>query len=318
MTTQTEKLLKHKAKRKGVLVPLLEDLFIHQVEIEDEVDLKFMVDLLTSQVGKQQARDTAPLFSPSQMASCLRYVYLLKHHSELGIKRTKQLRVEPNFYFFNGNFLHLKWQFALHKLSRAIDDPKIFQLHGVEVPIVSKRKDHGGTVDAVCSVYEEGLIVDFKGLNVRTFSEITRGFIPPQYAVQLTDYGMLFNSQRKNGSKILRALLLSENKGGPDPKHPLALHEAEIQIETHLPEVRRRLGVLREHGEANTIPNPECQSTGSLQFLGCPFKGYCKEEVKEIQRRRKRAEDRNAEKPQVAVPSRSRNNRSRGNSKRRG
>jgi len=316
MRTQTEKLLRHKATRKGVLVPLLEDLFQRPVEIEDEYDVDWLTRLLKLQLERGERRGS--VFSPSQMSECLRYVYLLKHHRQLEIERARLVRVEPNFYFFNGNFLHLKWQFALYKLHRHIGDAEIFCLHGVEVPIESKRKDHGGTVDALCSIHAEPYIVDVKGLNVRSFGQIALGHIPPQYTIQLTDYAMLYNAALRNGGrpKISNAILLTENKGGPDPKHLIALQESIIPVRTHLPEVHRRLGVLREHEEGNVIPEPECQSTKTIQFLGCPFRKFCREEVRANERRN--AQNRDTEKPQVAVPQRSRNNRTRGNSKRRG
>lgn len=317
-TTNTEKLLRHKGRRKGVLVPLLEDLFQRQVEIESDDDVNFIVDLLHRQIERGHNRNTQPLYSPSQLAECLRYVYLLKNYKELGIDRQRSVRVEPNFYFFNGNWLHLKWQFALYKLDKQINDPAIFQLVGVEVPIVSKRKDHGGTVDALCLIHGELYIVDFKGLNVRTFGQIAHGAVPPQYAVQLADYGMLYNSQLKNGSKISKALLVSENKGGPDPKHLIALQESEIEVAIHLPEVKRRLGVLREHAEERTLPPPECSSTQTIQFLGCAFRKFCKEEVREIARRKREIDNRNADKPSVAVPRGRRDRSARGNSKQRG
>jgi hypothetical protein len=61
--------------------------------------------------------------------------------------------------------------------------------------------------------------------------------------------------------------------------------KAAVEIETFLPEVRRRLTKLREHGERDSIPKAECQSTGSIQFLGCPFRKFCREEVKANARR---------------------------------
>lgn len=311
------KLIRHKQNRKGVLVPLLEDLFQSQVEIESDEDVEWIANLLRTMVERQQRREESPVFSPSQLSECLRYVYLLKHHKELEISRLKNTRVEPNFYFFNGNFLHIKWQFALYKLDKKLPD-EIFKLIGVEVPIVSKRKDHGGTVDAIVLIYGELYIVDFKGLNVRTFGEITRGTIPPQYAVQIADYGMLFNSQKQNGFKIFKGLLVSENKGGPTPKHLIALHEAEIEIATRLPEVRVRVEVLREHEKENSIPPPECVSTTTLQFLGCPFRKFCREEVKQIAKERRDAESSDTAKLKVSRPQRARNRGSRRNSNGRG
>jgi hypothetical protein len=292
MATQTEKRIRHEQRRKGILLPLLEDLFQKPVEIETDEDIEFITLTMIQMMNRQQDRTSQPVFSPSQLAECLRYVYLLKNHKEYGLVKVPGNRIEPNFYFFTGNWLHLKWQFALWKLNQVTDD-EVFRLIGVEVPIVSKHKDHGGTVDALCLVYNEPVIVDFKGLNVRTFSEITRGYIPAQYIIQLADYGMLYNAQSTKynvGHKITRALLLTESKGGPDNKHPLALHESEISIQTHLPEVRSRLEELRTHSEQGSIPKPECTSTTSYQFQGCPFRVFCRDEVKRIERRRKRKE----------------------------
>lgn len=319
MKTNLERLISHKRSAKGVLVPLLEHLFQKPVEIEDEDDLKFLIDLIASQIARGKARQSDPMFSPSQLASCLRYVYLLKHHKELKISRSANVRVEPNFYFFNGNFLHIKWQFALYKLDKALPDD-VFKLVGVEVPIRSKRKDHGGTVDAIVLIYGELYIVDFKGLNVRSFGEATRGTVDLQYLVQISDYGMLYNAQR-NGKKVAiisKGLLVIENKGGPTPKHLIALHETSVEIKTYLPEVRGRLEVLRQHGEENSIPEPECVSTTTLQFQGCPFRKFCRNEVQEIARKRRDAESSDANKLQVARPKRTRNRSTGRNSNRRG
>jgi hypothetical protein len=314
--TKLESQIRHTRTRKGVLVPLLEDLFKTPVEIESDEDIDWIEGVLRSMVERGHARTHKPLYSPSQLAGCLRYVYLLKHRSEHGIPFVRSTSTSAHFYFFNGNFLHLKWQFALHKLQLAINDPAVFVLHGVEIPIQSKRKDHGGTVDALCSVYGEPTIVDFKGLNVRAFQGITRGTVPVPYAMQLGDYGMLYNSAKGTDLKISRGLLVSENKGGPDPKHPLALQETEIEIATWLPQVRSRLKELREYGSEKEIPPPECHSTGIVQFTGCPFRKFCKEEVKAIERKNKLASRKDAEGLEVAVPKGRRNHRPRRNSKR--
>src|SRR5881628_989463 len=105
--TKTETLIRHQKRRTGVLVPLLEDLFMRPVEIESDEDVAWITALLERMVERQSARNSTPLFSPSQMAECLRYVYLFKNHRKMGIERQKSVRVEPHFYFFNGNFLHL-------------------------------------------------------------------------------------------------------------------------------------------------------------------------------------------------------------------
>jgi len=312
--TQVEKRISQRRSSKGVLVPLLEDLFSRPVEIEED-DIKFLNGLLELMVVREDKRISAPMFSPSQLSSCLRYVYLLKHHKQLGVEKRPSTRPDANYYFYTGNWIHLKWQLALYKLDKALPDD-VFKLLACEIPIQSKRGDHGGTVDAGCFIYRDFYILDFKGLNVRTFGEITLGYIPLDYSLQIADYGMLWNSQRVVGAPKARGLLIAENKGGPDPKHPIALHETEVEIHTKLPEVRGRLEVLRNHERDEEIPPPECDSTQKLQFIGCPFAPYCREEVKAISKQRRDAESKDAERFRVAVPSRDGRRRSGRNSKR--
>lgn len=302
------RLIRHKRTRKGILVPLLEDLFSKPVEIESEEDVEWLTALFRKMVERGDARNSQPLYSPSQFSECLRYVYLLKNRKKLGLVKIPGTKPQPNFYFFKGNWIHIQWQFAFYKLDKALPDD-IFKLYDVEVPIISKHGDHGGTVDILCAAYGEPLIVDAKGLNVRTFGEITRGNIPHQYAIQITDYGMLYNSQR-NGHSVTRGILLVENKGGPDPKHLIALHEVEIPIRVRLPEVRARLGELRKHEKEESTPPPECEGTQTIQFQGCPFRKFCREEVKAIERKRRRASSSDSNNYSVARPEGIRTHRS--------
>jgi hypothetical protein len=304
--TLTERQIAHARRRKGMFVPLMEDFMRKPVNIESNEDVEFLTSLFQKMTEREDRRrdPNSNMFSPSALASCLRLVYLKKHHEALEILSRTLPRVEPNFYFLNGNFLHIKWQFATYKLAKAINDPKVFEIHGFEVAIESKRKDHGGTVDVIVSIFEEPLILDFKGLNVRSFSEIAREYVPVDYRIQLTDYMILWNSRRDAPFRIERALLLTESKGGPDNKHPIAMHETEILLNDFKPEVRRRLEVLREHEAKEEIPPPECTSTASFQFGGCPFASYCKEEVREIQDRLRRRESRKATEVSLARPTR--------------
>lgn len=320
------------------LVPLLHDLLKSPLDIETEEDAKFVHALAMKQVERNHARVNGDgVFSPSGLASCLRRVYLSKNWKKLGIERVSLPAIEPHFYFFTGNFLHLKWQYALYKLSAH----PAWTLIDVEVPVISKRKDHGGTIDVLGlldfnwlrengfvvpkSLGVELVIVDVKGLNVRNWQKLDQGDIPHDYRIQVADYGMLFNSASQNGGvkpskemvkhffpdgkfpKIKRAILLSENKGGPDYRHPAALTEQTVRVKDNLPDVRARLEALRTHEEEKTIPEIECESTKGIQFQGCPFSAHCKEEVKKVER--KRAKDRNTKQYRVATPKRS--NRSR-------
>jgi hypothetical protein len=103
----------------------------------------------------------------------------------LGLQRREGYGIEARSYFAEGTFKHLKWQYALYKLSHF--NPE-FLLLDVEVPVMSKRKDHGGTLDALVVYRNTAYVVDFKGLNVRAFGRIVNGDIPLAYRIQLADY----------------------------------------------------------------------------------------------------------------------------------
>jgi hypothetical protein len=302
VTTRSETNIRHRRRRSGILVPLLEDLLREPLRVETDDDVNFINSLLRLGMEREKRRGEKPVFSPSSLAACLRQVYLTRHSQQLEIPKLKQSRIEPNFYFVTGEWLHLKWQFACYKLHKKIDNPDKFQLLFCELPIMSKHGDHGGTVDVFPMIDGELFIVDFKGLNVRDFGKIVRGEASG-YEIQLTDYMMLYNSHpenRKLGNRVERALLVTENKGGPDNHHPIALHETVIELADYKALVRHRLGVLREHEADEKIPEPECSSTSTFQFQGCPFRKFCRKEVEAIQRARKLQDSKSAYK--VARP----------------
>jgi hypothetical protein len=292
-------------------VPLLEERMRQPVDVEDDKDIEFIRFLMWKKAMREKERKEKKLYSPSQLASCLRQVYMSRNYTG---PRMKQTRVEPNFYFMTGDWLHVKWQFVLHKMSR--EQVEGFTLVGCEFPVISKHGDHGGTIDAVAEINGEWLAIDFKGLNVRDFNRAVAGDVNLQYRIQITDYLMLWNSNRKTTlPKLSRGLIVVENKGGPDPNHPIALTEISIGPDEHKPEVHMRLEELRRHEEENTIPLPECFSTTSIQFNSCPFRKFCRKEVQEIQAAIRDAKSSDPTKFRVAVPDPERRNNSRGNSR---
>jgi hypothetical protein len=152
--------------------------------------------------------------------------------------------------------------------------------------------------------------VDFKGLNVKDFGRIVREEASG-YEIQLADYMMLYNSQLHRSSRIEKALLLAENKGGPDNNHLIALHETMVELSDWKRLVRHRLGVLREYEAEKEIPPPECTTVNGFQFQSCPFRKYCKTEIQKIQAEQKRSESSNGQ-YQIATPkTRSRKSRRR-------
>ncbi|SRR6266542_1351852 len=283
MTSNTEKLLSHRNRRKGILVPLLEDLLLSPVNIETLEDSKWLYALAMRQGNREQERNLKNYYSPSALASCIRQVYLSRNHKQLGIKRVRKVGVNLNYIFSLGNWTHIRLQFALYKLNKKLPN-EIFKLVGVEVHAASKHGDHGGTIDAIAFIYGEPFVIDFKGLNVRDFGRVTMNEVPHQYRIQIADYIMLANVDKHiKVPTIERGLLVTENKGGPDAKYPIALYETEILLADHRPELLARLETLRQHEKEESIPPPACESTKEIQFTACPFSGYCRAEVKNIE-----------------------------------
>ena len=333
--TETERRIQQRRKQKGqpptILVGLLTELLKSPLGIDTEEDARWLYDLAMKGVERERVRQASydndeMVFSPSGLADCLRRVYLSKNHKKFGLKRISLEAPTPHFYFFTGDFLHLKWQFAMHRLMQMHPE---FHLVDCEVPIMSKRKDHGGTLDVVCFVGREPFIVDVKGLNRNSFYNVGGGSPDPKYRVQVADYLMLFNSALTRGTwkpdkptrrymksvglkefpKVKRGIILAENKGGPDQRYPVALAETIISLKENLPEVRLRLEELRGHEEEGTIPEIECITTRGAQFQGCPFAGVCLKEVQEAERRAASDSFGKAEGFQLARPARRRRTR---------
>ena len=321
--TLSEKRIIQKRRAQGILVPLLEEMFRKPVGIDTPEDAAWMHRLMEKAIEREKVRKIEEgVFSPSSLASCIRKVYLTKNWKKLGFERIEVPRIEPNGYFFKGDMVHLQWQFALYKLSQRCEE---FELlpdgdghHLVEVRVMSKRGDHGGTIDAIGAIRGEPYIIDPKGVNLRTFQKAVRGDVEDSYRIQIADYMVLVNAgaiiisgtPMKLKKRVENALLLYESKAGPDPFHPLALAEVLVPLKKNMPEVRLRLEVLRGHEARQEIPKPECESTRTLQFQGCPFAEFCRKEVKEIEKRKRVAEGRNSNGLRVARSSRKRSNRS--------
>lgn len=108
MPTQTEKriLQERRAKKTGnILVPILEKTLEHEVLPESIEDFRFL-DMLVKARALPRRKG---VFSPSMLGSCVRQAYFAKRGTE------KHMAANPqtNGYFLHGNFIHLKWQFAL-------------------------------------------------------------------------------------------------------------------------------------------------------------------------------------------------------------
>lgn len=327
MRTPTEKrIVSERAQSKGILVPKLNEILKYGVRIENEDDAAFLHALAMKQVQRERERTTSDgVFSPSGIASCLRRVYLQKNWKKLGYTRVELPAIEPHYYFLTGDFIHLKWQFAMYKLSlwemekaaKNGTEPDFF-LIDCELTVDSKRKDHGGTIDVLALIDGELVIVDVKGLNFRAFQTLDMAESIHQYTLQVGDYMMLWNSGVRhrlievpdvirdlmgweNWPRVTKGILLAENKAGPDSKHPAALTEYVVKSKNALPEVRARLEALRAHEEEGTLPEIECKTTRGIQFTGCPFAEVCRKEIKK-QEKREDAKDRDPKQFRLAQP----------------
>lgn len=327
MPTRLEReiLQDRREKAKGqILVPMLHRLLEGKIEIETDDDVAFINDLNRKGIERERLREEGyknnqMVFSPSSLAKCLRRVYLSKRHQDMGLERIDLPNIGAHSYFFTGDWIHLKWQFALYKLNKLMGDD--FILLDVEMSVMSKHGDHGGTIDALALIYGEPFVIDVKGLNVRGFQKVAYGDVQEDYRIQTADYIMLLNAQRgwpideswkdvlkmDTFPKIKRGIILAESKGGPDAKHPAGLTEWIVNADENIPEVRLRLAELRKHEQANTVPHPECVSTRTVQFTGCPFADYCKKEIRAVERASAASKD--ATEFRVAAPTRG--NRSR-------
>ena len=300
MATTTEKRIAQRRKARGILVPILEDVLERMVEIEDEDDIAFMNDLMRARMRKRKKG----VFSPSMLGSCMRQAYFVK------IRQKKQPALSPqtNGYFLDGDFRHYKWQFALWKAQRK----GLLELVGVEVRVFSKTGDFVGTIDAIVRINGKLYIIDFKGMNVRSFQQFVSDGLEEKHGIQITGYGMIY------GKDIEGCLLVGESKAGPlQNGSPIALYEQFVPIPQFKAQVKKRLAKLRRFVDNEEIPPPACVSTRHKEFQECPFAWFCREEVLVVQRERERSARSNPKGTKVAVPGRARDDRARGSRGRR-
>lgn len=268
---------------KGILVPLIHNFMEdNSVDITSEEDVKFLTNLSNMNMRREEERRTEGLgvFSPSSLGdACVRKSYLTRH-AVRPEGTPSPYDFKAHYFFLTGNFLHLKWQFALYKMEKWIANSSIFQVHGYEVGVRSKRGDNRGTVDVIASIYGEPFVIDFKGLNTFASAKIGYGKIPVGYKAQVGNYLVLWNAQKAKPFRIERGLLVVEDKAGSKD----VLQEAEITLAKNGRRVRARLELLRGYEERGEMPPPLCKSLKAKSFTGCQFRSICWDEVETIGR----------------------------------
>jgi hypothetical protein len=250
------------------------------------------------------------------LGSCLRQAYFSKR----GEKKVKALSPQTNGYFLNGNFVHLKWQFALWK-AQAAKFLAIGRMPAESLSLAWNKTDAelgpwrwaveyrvvlgdwGGTIDAIVIIDGKFYIVDFKGINLIDFQRTIKNGAKVEYRRQIVGYAMI--TAEKLGLDIEGCLLISECKAGPlNGGSPLALHETFVPIDEFAGDVRRRLKTLRWFDSRDERPAPECVSRNHMGFQECPYNRFCHEEVTVIQREREAAARKKSKDYKVARPNR--------------
>jgi hypothetical protein len=133
----------------------------------------------------------------------------------------------------------------------------------------------------VCQVYGTPYIVDFKGLNSYHAEQVGKGRVSPRYRSQISAYGILWNTQRNRPFEIKQGIIFVEDKGADDGEWPLS--EAVLPLGTKV--ALTRLRKLRAYEEAGEVPPPACHSIKDKQFQQCPFRLYCWDDVKAVEKR---------------------------------
>lgn len=300
MPTAFEKEILRKRLRQGKVVPLLEELFKRPLEIEDEEDRQFLLALFEKRSKQRHQRGH---YSPSMLASCQRAVYFAR----TGEPRARVVDPRAQGFFAQGNFMHLKWQFAMWRLYREgkIELVKIkgdTKPYGFEVYVENKRGDFSGHIDVFPRIEDVPYILDFKGWQAHLYQRMTMGYVPEDAAIQLAGYMSILRVDRRINFSVDTGLLVVESKSGPDERgSPLGLIEVEIDRKTWQKEVNKRMREQRDYEANQETPEPSCHSTRQRQFQTCPWSGRCLAEVKQIQEREKAAR-RNSDEFRVRIP----------------
>jgi len=246
--TPTEKRIiqKRRAKKTGaILVPILEEVLENECIPETPQDFHFMDMLVRARALPRQKG----VFSPSMLGTCTRKAYFAKRGEPKFMAQCPQ----TNGYFLHGNFLHLKWQFALwraHTLGMLelvtvpiaheeevvrrmflsgddnhSDEDYVRYMDALDFyrngtrPAVELRvivgQDFGGTIDGlVRTLNKRAHVVDFKGINVIDFQRTIKRGAKKEYRNQIVGYGDNVNKSDLD-VHVDDCLIISENKAGP-------------------------------------------------------------------------------------------------------
>lgn len=194
MPTPTEKaIIRERRGRKtgAILVPIIEETLENECIPETIEDFRFL-DMLVKARALPRRKG---VFSPSMLGSCVRQAYFAKRGEEKVLSHNPQ----TNGYFLHGNFIHLKWQFALwraHTLGKLelVPVPIEHELEILKAMFLSGDENHS---DRDYVMWADAL--DFHGNGTRPGVEVR---------VVLDDFGGTIDGLvkmrpfKRNGNKV--------------------------------------------------------------------------------------------------------------------
>jgi len=292
--TSTENLVRQikQSRRTGTLLASKVENFLQEsIEFESGDD-----EYIAEIIRKRSIPRRTGIYSPSQLASCLRQTYFTK----TGFKKKPSKRIERSGIFLDGHFRHLKWMLVVLRMHQAgIVEllPSNSVPLGAEVSVLNNKGDYGGTIDNLLYLPDEKLVcaVDWKGMNAPSYLRSRANGMPGiSYITQIIGYALLANEDKSINlpSKVTDVLIIGENKNGPMQnrvdKSPLGLQEWRYSVEEYRTQISLRLKKLRAYERRQEVPQIECVSTSRLMFKDCPFAYYCRPEVEQAEKNREK------------------------------
>lgn len=262
--TLKDRIKRHRSGQ--VLTPLIDE-FFRTASVNGGVQFSpRTMEILTGLFLKPE-RDRSGSFSASGLAGCMRAQILGYNGEEADLVPSERREA----IFFNGHWLHLKWDGILLELGvvRHGAQPR----PDLELPVELPSLNLKGTLDAICLLpgqrsqfglgHDDEWIVDVKGVNPNSYAKITHGDVPRGYVWQQHAYML--------ATGISRAMLLVENKATGEYTE---VHLPPPDSQTYV-QMQARLKALNHHLEQETLPaklpdfptNPECGD--------CPFRIVC-------------------------------------------
>jgi len=251
-----------KRYRSGQILTPLIDQYLREQSTKDGVQFSPETMQLLAKLHLRKPRYRGGSFSCSSLASCMR-AQMLNYLDYEQIVLPNEAR---EAIFFNGNWLHLKWQGILIEMGVVARGP-------TGVPMVEQRvslpnQNVEGTLDAICNLnHPTQWIVDIKGVGPGYWTKMKEGWIPEVYIWQQHAYMM--------ATGIPNAMLLVESKA---TQEYLELHIPPLTDSSAL-QVQARIAALNKFIDLQELPPMLKHYPRDPQCKQCPFMLDCPKAV---------------------------------------